>query len=113
MIAYTVRCAFEDPAVAEEWTEWLLREHLADVQAAGATQADLVRLDGPQTVLEARYRFESRQAFAAYERDGAPRLRAEGLSLFPLSRGLTYSRTVGELLTAPREPREAGPAGPS
>jgi hypothetical protein len=102
MIAYTVRCAFEDPEVAGEWTQWLLSEHLDDVVAAGAASAELVRLDGEDTALEARYRFESRDAYERYEREEAPRLREEGLRLFPLSRGLTYTRTVGEILTPAR-----------
>jgi hypothetical protein len=114
MIAYTVRCTFEDPAVAAEWTEWLVSVHLAEVLAAGAIAAELVRLDGEDTVLEARYRFATRPGFAAYERDHAPRLRAEGLSRFPLSRGLRYERSVGEVLTAePRERPGGGRAGRS
>ncbi len=105
MIAYTVRCAFEDPEVARQWTEWLVSEHLSDVMAAGASAAELVRLDGDPgaVVLEARYRFDSREAFERYEREEAPRLRDEGLRLFPLSLGLSYTRSVGEILSpAPR-----------
>ncbi len=110
MIAYTVRCTFEDPEVARKWTDWLLSEHLDDVVAAGAADAALVRLDGEPVVLEARYRFESREAFERYERDHAPRLREEGLALFPLSLGLTYARSVGEILAPRPTPGGAGPA---
>ena len=113
MIAYTVGCTFTDPAVAEAWIEWLRDGHLADVCAAGALDAEAVRVDDPRSGApesgevrcEARYRFASRRAFAAYERDHAPRLRAEGLAKFPLELGLTYERTVGEIVAAyPAEP---------
>ncbi len=95
-IHYTVGCSFTDPAVAERWLAWLRDEHLADVCAGGATAAQVVAMDGDDIAYEVRYRFPSRQAFQAYERDHAPRLRTEGLERFPLSLGLTYRRTVGE-----------------
>lgn len=97
-ICYTVACTFKDPAIARAWLKWLEDGHLADVCAAGAHHAEAVRLDGegPELTYEARYRFASRAAFEAYERDHAPRLRAEGLARFPLELGLEYRRTVGE-----------------
>ncbi len=99
MFAYTVRCEFDDPAVAQKWLRWLESEHLADVCAAGALGAEVIRLDGKPVCCEVRYRFASREAFAAYERDHAPRLRAEGLKRFPPELGLRYTRTTGECLT--------------
>lgn len=98
MIAYTVTCTFDDPSVAVEWLDWLEIEHLADVCEAGALSADVVRLDGDPVTCAVRYRFASREAFDAYERDHAPRLRAEGLERFPLERGLAYARSVGEVV---------------
>ncbi len=71
----------------------MLDEHLADVCAAGAQSAELI-VDGLRC--ETRYTFADRAAFDAYERDHAPRLRDEGLQRFPLSLGLTYSRTTGK-----------------
>ena len=97
-IAYTVACTFTDPDVAEAWAAWLRDGHLADVCAAGALGAEAVRIDGDEIRIEARYRFASRAAFTAYERDHAPRLRAEGLEKFPLELGLSYERTVGEVV---------------
>ncbi|MEM6794913.1 MAG: DUF4286 family protein [Acidobacteriota bacterium] len=97
-IAYTVSCRFTDPEVAERWLTWLREGHLADVVVAGASTAVAVRLDGDPVRCEARYLFDSRKAFEAYEREHAPRLRAEGLELFPLELGLEYSRSVGEIL---------------
>ena len=98
--AYTVSCTFSDPAVADRWLAWLREEHIDDVCAAGALQGEVVRLDGEPIRMEVRYRFASRAAFEAYERDHAPRLRDEGLSRFPLSLGLEYSRTTGEAIGA-------------
>lgn len=102
MFSYTVRCTFEDESVAKEWIEWLRNEHLAEVLAAGALDGELIRFDpspadapGTRACCEARYHFSSREAFAAYERDHAPRLRAEGLKRFPSQRGIVYSRSTG------------------
>jgi hypothetical protein len=94
-VAYTVSATFADAALIDEWLGWLVPGHIADVLAGGATAAEVIELDGPQPTFEVRYHFPSRAAFAAYERDHAPRLRAEGLRLFPAERGVTYRRSVG------------------
>jgi hypothetical protein len=97
-VAYTVAAAFDDPAVAAEWLRWLTDGHVAAVLAGGATAAEVVELDGPKRSFEVRYRFPSQQAFAAYERDHASRLRAEGLQRFPPERGVSYRRTLGVIV---------------
>jgi hypothetical protein len=96
-ITYTVTVAFDDSVLADEWLRWLTGGHIADVLAGGATDAELVELDGPTRAFEVRYHFPSRAAFALYERDHAPRLRAEGLRLFPPEKGVTYRRSLGEV----------------
>ncbi len=94
-VVYSVRCEFTDAAVAAEWRAWLRKEHLADVCAAGARSATIHRVLGTERpTYEIRYRFDSLADFERYEREAAPRLRAEGLSRFPLSLGLSYSRSV-------------------
>lgn len=101
MFSYTVACTFNDPRVAEEWIRWLRDEHLRDVRAAGALDAEAIRCDvaaGAKSRIEVRYHFESRAAFDAYVRDHAPRLREEGLKRFPPERGLAYERSSGEVL---------------
>jgi hypothetical protein len=103
MIAYTVAATFADAAVAEEWLGWLRSGHLAEVLAGGALSAEVIEWDGPERSFEVSYHFPSRQAFAKYEREHAPRLRAEGLERFPPGRGVTYRRMVGVV-------RESGPA---
>lgn len=95
---YRVRCTFTDPEVAGRWLRWLHDEHLQDVLDAGASTAEVVRIDAEQVVLEVVYRFADRAAFARYEAEHAQRLRAEGLARFPLSLGLTYARTTGEVV---------------
>lgn len=97
MLVYTVGVAFPDEATADRWRAWLRDGHVADVIAGGATSAEVMRVDGPLR-LEVRYRFPDRDAFARYERDHAPRLRAEGRALFPPEQGIIYDRSTGELL---------------
>ena len=92
---YTVGVTFPDEATAERWRQWLRDGHAADVLAGGATRAEVVRLDGPVIEFEVRYDFPSRAAFDRYEREHAPRLRAEGLRHFPTEHGVHYRRGTG------------------
>jgi hypothetical protein len=94
-ITYTVAVTFSDPTLVEPWLRWLRGGHIADVLTGGATHAEIVALDTPAHAFEVRYRFPSREVFERYERDHAPRLRAEGLALFPVEKGIRYSRSVG------------------
>ena len=83
LFSYVVRCAFVDREAMEGFLQWLRDRHVADVCAAGAEDAEIYVLDPvggehPNAV-EVRYRFASREAFARYEREAAPRLRKDGL----------------------------------
>jgi hypothetical protein len=102
MFSYTVSCEFDHSALRQEWIAWLREEHVHDVLAAGALDAEVVELDPPENegrfLCEVRYRFADRAAFEAYERDHAPRLRAEGLTRFPPERGMRYQRRTGEIV---------------
>ena len=75
---------------------------MADVVAAGALDAELLRLDdsasSPAITLEVRYRFTDRAAFEAYERDHAPRLREEGRHRFPAERGIVFTRSTATVV---------------
>jgi hypothetical protein len=104
-IAYTVAVTFDSDALAAQWLAWLEGGHLADVLAAGATDAEVIEMDNAGRAFEVRYHFPSREVFTAYERDHAPRLRAEGLKLFPPEKGVAYRRTVGTVLA--QSPRAA------
>jgi len=96
LLAYVVRIDFDDPAAHRDMLAWLRDRHISDVLAAGAESAEIVVVDGA-VALEVRYRFASRDAFAAYERDHAPRLRAEGVA-FLAGRAARFTRTTGEIL---------------
>src|SRR5262245_11239590 len=95
-IAYTVAVTFTDDALVAAWLAWM-ETHMPEVVDCGAEDAELVELDGTPRTFEARYHFASREAFARYEQDHVPRLRAEGLRLFPLEKGLSYRRSLGEV----------------
>jgi hypothetical protein len=94
-LLYTVAATFPDAALAADWLRWLETGHVGEVLAGGALAAEVVQMDGAAHSYEVRYRFPSREAFERYEKDHAPRLRAEGLRLFPPEKGVTYRRTVG------------------
>lgn len=98
MYAYTVHCRFDLEDIALHWVQWLRDGHLADVIAAGALSAEIVRVDSDAVEYEVRYRFASREAFDNYVRDHALRLRAAGVARFPLELGLHYTRSSGEIV---------------
>jgi hypothetical protein len=102
-IAYTVTATFPDEAVARDWLCWLIGGHVGEVLAAGATDAELVQLDETGRLFEVRYHFPSSEAFAAYERDHAPRLRAEGLRRFPSEKGIAYRWCIGTVMGSWRD----------
>lgn len=95
MISYVVRIEFDDALVRDETLAWLHARHVDDVLAAGALSAEVVVIDGT-LALEARYRFASRDAFRDYERDHAPRLRADGLA-FLAGRPARFTRSTGTI----------------
>ncbi len=99
MFAYIVCCQFAPgaEAVADRWLEWLGDRHLQDVLDCGAQSVEVIEFDGPTRSFEIHYRFADRAAYDRYVDEHAPRLRAEGLSLFPLEQGLAYSRRNGEV----------------
>lgn len=97
-VAYTVAVTFADAARGDEWLAWMRGGHVAQVIAGGAVSAEVVELDvASGRAFEARYLFASREAFAAYEREHAPRLRADGLARFGPEQGVSYRRSVGEV----------------
>ena len=102
--AYIVRCAFGDRAAMDGFLRWLRERHVADVCASGADDAEIYVLDpiggDHPNAVEIRYRFASREAFARYEREEAPRLRNEGLDelarLGVPTDGVSFTRTMGD-----------------
>lgn len=88
---YTVVCECESVEVAERFEAWLLGGHAMHVVEAGALECETVRRD--ERTLENRYVFASREAFERYEREGAPRLRADGIASFGSS--VRFTRSTG------------------
>lgn len=99
-VAYTVRATFPDLATADEYIGWLTGGHIAQVLAAGASGATLVRLDGQPPRVEVRYRFPTRGIFDRYEREHAPALRADGAARFG-GRNVSFERTLGAIIPLP------------
>ena len=95
---YTVRAFFEEPSVADEWVDWLRSGHCRDVLDGGARRAEILRIDDVPCGFEVRYEFPDRASFERYERTHAPRLRQEGLELFPTQRGISYERACGTMI---------------
>lgn len=96
-IYYYVRCEFDDEALRQAFIAWLVEGgHVREVCEAGASRAEVVRLDGSPPRVEVRYEFPSREAFADYEREHAPRLREDGRSRFP--GGVKMERATGRPL---------------
>jgi hypothetical protein len=98
IITYTVSATFTDCKVGDEWIAWLTSGHIEQVLKGGATDAEIIKMDGDDCRYEIRYHFPSRDVFGAYETNHAPRLRAEGLEKFPSSRGITYARSTGVVI---------------
>lgn len=109
--SYVVRISIDEPRVFDGYVNWLRDSHVGDVCAAGARDADLLVMDvqpGEPFVVEAHYRFVSRDAYDKYEREQAPRLRARGieelarLGVEP-GRGVTFHRATGKALAWRRQ----------
>src|SRR6185295_7191597 len=97
-LSYVVRITFDERAIVPRYLPWL-RAHVGHVCDAGAESAAIVVLDDLPAV-ESRYVFSSRDAFARYEKEEAPRLRREGIDeLARLGVEATYTRTTGEIVT--------------
>jgi hypothetical protein len=98
MIAYTVTCEFDDEKARATWMRWLVLEHIAEVCAAGAVDAEVIQLDGAPPACEARYHFATREDFDVYVKLHAPRLRAKGLERAPKDSAVRFRRTLGEVV---------------
>jgi hypothetical protein len=91
---YIVRIDFDDAALRDEFGIWLRDRHIKDVLAAGAQGAKLYVHAG-ELAIEVRYTFTSREDFDAYERDHAPRLRADGVA-FLAGRPARFTRSTSD-----------------
>ena len=90
MLIYSVRSEFDDGQTRRRYIDWLIQGHAQAVVEAGARSAEIVSYDDGS--VEARYAFDSREAFAAYEAGPAVALRADSKARFPALRSV---RSVG------------------
>lgn len=91
---YTVRIDFDDATLRDDFARWLRERHIGDVLSAGADDAMLTMVKDA-VAIEMRYTFASREAFATYERDHAPRLRADGIA-FLAGRTARFTRSTSD-----------------
>ncbi|MDB4938008.1 MAG: hypothetical protein JWP87_4980 [Labilithrix sp.] len=109
--SYVVRSLFDDVRVFDAYVGWLRDVHVGDMCMSGARDADLLVMDatpGEPLVVESHYRFVSREAFEKYEREHAPRLRAQSLAELARlgvepGRGVTVHRATGKALAWRRQ----------
>jgi hypothetical protein len=99
-IVYSVTATLPDDETARRYLAWLADGHAAEVVAAGALSAQIIRFTDPSSPIrvETRYTFSSSAALSQYVREHAPRLRTEGLKLFPPDQGISFERRVGDLV---------------
>ncbi len=98
VLRYIVGVTLPDQTTADRWLAWLRDGHIAEVMAGGATSATIIQFTEPPLTFEIDYRFPSAATFAEYERDHAPRLRAEGRQSFPPENGIVYRRTTATII---------------
>jgi hypothetical protein len=109
-VAYTVIATLPDEPTLAEYVDWLLDGHIQAVIRGGAVSAEVI---GPSPKgpigsdmifrVESRYIFPTREAFETYEAVHAPALRADGSTRFGGRAGISFARSVGEVVG--REPR--------
>ncbi len=99
-LSYTVTATLPDESTAAEYVAWLLDGHIQGVVDGGATSASVVRLRQPDDAIrvETRYLFANRSEYDRYVAEFAPALREDGLARFGPNRGVTFGRTVGEVI---------------
>ena len=100
-ICYMVIATLPSTTVADEYVSWLEDGHVDQVVKRGAHSAMIVRLDsdsaGKPRVMT-HYVFATREVFDHYVAQHAPALRADGLKRFPPERGISFARSVGEIV---------------
>lgn len=106
-IAYAVTATLPNPQTASDYIAWLKDGHVDAVINAGAHSAMIIQHDPPSNqpqhqpppvTIETRYIFPTRQAFQHYEQHHAPVLRQDGLNRFGQTPGITFKRTLGQIL---------------
>lgn len=100
-VLYAVTAWVLSDAMRDEYVAWLRDGHVQAVLAGGARSARIVAMQaqepGKPVGVETQYVFLNADALAAYVRDVAPGLRAQGVAKFA-ARGVRFERRVGEVV---------------
>lgn len=101
-LCYTVTATLPDGATAASYIRWLEDGHVDAVVEGGAHSGMIVRLDpdaeGDPPRVQTVYLFPNRAAFDRYVRETAPALREDGIKRFGSIGGVSFSRTIGEVV---------------
>jgi len=104
-LTYAVRATFPSISTRDRFLAWLVPDHIEAVKRGGAESATVVVLDpehmGDLPQVETHYVFASREAFAVYEKDYAPALRADALNNFGPEIGVRFDRRLGDITSDP------------
>ena len=100
MLCYEVTATLTGEQAWGAYLDWLKGGHAAAL-LEWAARAEVVALDrfsdsDPWRV-KSVYLFTSREAYARYVEEGAPRLRAEGVALAERLGGISFERALGEV----------------
>lgn len=99
-IAYTVTATLPDEQSASEYIRWLRTGHIDAVIRGGADQGMICRVIEPAEPIrvQTRYTFATREMYDRYIAIWAPALRQEGLERFGPGSGVTFERTLAEII---------------
>ena len=97
---YEVTATLISEEARAEYIDWLFAGHVKEV-CHWAEEAEIIALGAEASVSEHPWRvksvywFTDRRAFDVYEREGAPKLRIEGVTLAQKLGGIDFRRDVG------------------
>lgn len=101
-ICYTVTATLPDAEIERSYIRWLESGHVDAVVDGGAHSGMIVRLDqdpeGDPHRVQTVYVFPTREAFDGYVRHTAPALREDGVKRFGSVAGVSFLRTIGEIV---------------
>ncbi len=98
-LRYVVTATLPSQEVFEAYVKWLTDEgHAQAVIDGGASNAEVIVLDGDGFRVQTSYTFADREAYAGYEATAAPALRADGVARFGGVAGVAFSRTLGPVV---------------
>lgn len=89
---YAVTATLTTQEALEHYLDWLLDGHINEV-CLWAEEAEVVEQSGLK--VQSVYWFKDYETFERYEREGAPKLREEGVRFAQELGGIVFERTTG------------------